>query len=753
MPIGTSDGNVYEDEMHHALGIPSVPVQQIPGRLIINPKVGTEGGDETQTVHVFRHGDISLKDNHGWSPAPLNAEGENHADMAADKANKLDLDVLYTSDLPRTMQTADAIANKTAMQPIPTEALRTWDIGAYTGKTDPASIEAVNRLCTNALNEAPPSNAQYQGESFNDFKNRVIGAVGGILQQHPGQEVGFVTHNSFEKVLRAWDVAGQKPNGKLDMDEFHKENIKPGGHVAMDLDAQAAREVAANKMIGSTVRAGAAQPNTALARQQAQEFMQPIKESFKDFIKNPENIVGTGELTGAFGGPIGASRLVAKTANLNLAKSLEEIGHTAKEIFQKTGWYRDADEHWKFVIPGGRLKTENLQYHPATPGKGWESVGGQETYSVPGEGIPGLKGKTKLKDIYDNPELYLMYPSIGMHDVSSIPLNFGGVLGEYHRPSNINPQGALKFARQQQPDILLSVIEHEVQHAVQRIEGFPTGGSSGMFAPSNMRAINDLLKGREQDLKSQFYAEGNFWNDDQRIMESAFMDAKYLSKKVTSGNPDEYKSFNDYMVGAYDKFTSPERRRVTDIFRKNPDLLEDFIQFNKWENDKQAIQDEMHKRYEALHGEVEARNAQAWAAYDQDVGKTPRDTAQLRVPEDERIRREDMENPGLSEVSESRTGKTSNSENPKGKLTKAENARAIEELRKQGRSRAEMADILNISPITLERYITDFGLASKAQTKYPEGMTTQERRNLYMKGYNAGKRGKELNQWILDQFK
>lgn len=232
MPIGTSDGNVYEDDMHHALDIPMFP--QSTEELKKSP--GYNPAEDTYTAHIFRHGDIDLETNHGWSPAPLNEEGQKHAEKAANTASSLPLHALYTSDLPRTVQTSDAIANKTAMQPIPTEALRTWDLGAYTGKTDEASKEAVKRLCSTALNETPPSGNGYSGESFNDFKNRIIGAVGGILSQHPNQEIGLVTHNSVEKVLRAWDASGQLPNGKLDMNEFAKDKIQPGGHKEFNLE-------------------------------------------------------------------------------------------------------------------------------------------------------------------------------------------------------------------------------------------------------------------------------------------------------------------------------------------------------------------------------------------------------------------------------------------------------------------------------------------------------------------------------------
>ena len=95
----------------------------------------------------------------------------------------------------------------------------------------------------------------------------------------------------------------------------------------------------------------------------------------------------------------------------------------------------------------------------------------------------------KLEDVLDFPELYEAYPRLRSVAVSAIPLE-GSVQGQANWWNNSIDldTGILSDA-----DTMRSVLLHEVQHVIQRIEGFAKGGNK----ESVRRQVKDLLEGTE----------------------------------------------------------------------------------------------------------------------------------------------------------------------------------------------------------------------------------------------------------------
>ncbi|MFW5930979.1 MAG: hypothetical protein ACOCQI_04420 [Desulfosalsimonas sp.] len=79
------------------------------------------------------------------------------------------------------------------------------------------------------------------------------------------------------------------------------------------------------------------------------------------------------------------------------------------------------------------------------------------------------KQGTTLKDILDHPWLYEAYPEAGDIEIGMGPhIPMGSALGSYDRGRN---------AILVREDVTKSILVHEVQHAIQEIEGFARGGS------------------------------------------------------------------------------------------------------------------------------------------------------------------------------------------------------------------------------------------------------------------------------------
>src|SRR5258708_3372732 len=157
MVIGTPD-NSYEDEMHHALGIPMVAdlsqttsetssQKREPLRLTVTPHIdetqpaltGSEEPrlEEPKDVHIVRHGETTENaDNtvRGWEPVSLNEKGIEEAHKAGKELKEKGVDTIVSSDLQRAKETADILKEETGAKVQFDPRLRTWHVGEHAGK-------------------------------------------------------------------------------------------------------------------------------------------------------------------------------------------------------------------------------------------------------------------------------------------------------------------------------------------------------------------------------------------------------------------------------------------------------------------------------------------------------------------------------------------------------------------------------------------------------------------------------------------
>lgn len=198
----SNDGQVYEDELDYHFNRPQDKPEQ------------DQQSNGPKKIYFVRHGDTNLNvesgENsneqpvRGWSPVSLNQAGRDQARKAADSVKDKPIDHIVSSDLPRAAETARIISNKTGWPVEYDPGLRTWNLGEYTGKAGKEVHDAVDKLCKENQDERPEG-----GESFNEFKDRVLSTMSNIVQRHNDKELLIVSHNSPERVLHAWTEAGQ----------------------------------------------------------------------------------------------------------------------------------------------------------------------------------------------------------------------------------------------------------------------------------------------------------------------------------------------------------------------------------------------------------------------------------------------------------------------------------------------------------------------------------------------------------------
>jgi len=71
----------------------------------------------------------------GWMDIPLSKEGIEEADKLADGLKGSGIKKIYSSDLSRAEETAEAIAESLQINYVPTMNLRPWNLGKFAGQS------------------------------------------------------------------------------------------------------------------------------------------------------------------------------------------------------------------------------------------------------------------------------------------------------------------------------------------------------------------------------------------------------------------------------------------------------------------------------------------------------------------------------------------------------------------------------------------------------------------------------------------
>ena len=271
-----------------------------------------------------------------------------------------------------------------------------------------------------------------------------------------------------------------------------------------------------------------------------------------------------------------AEEVSTRLDNLNVARQMEGAKKDVKAIKMATGWERGADGKWRYEIADSKLN---------------------DMMDVDGKGKMVKRHKEdmlwtsgKLGEVVVAPELFKAYPKL--KDVrletdsimNNLPSN-----GEYNAKTNTITIHAdeLKY--------LDSILNHEIQHAIQHIEGFARGGNPEYLQwrieaakkEWRARAWADALRDKAEEM-------GEHYN--QVEVEKALIDEyKEMGMDNDEWMPDKetrIKGFNYFARGYADRSFDDDIR----AFRLNESTRSDYNSYVE---------------YTKLGGEVEARNVQS----------------------------------------------------------------------------------------------------------------------------------------------
>lgn len=178
----------------------------------------------TNNYYLFRHGHsqrqvVNLVSS--WpekKPFPLTGKGRKQVLKSVRKLKKERIDLIFSSDLLRTKQTAEIISKATGAKIIFDKKLREVNVGIFNGRNPKLAWDYILKKKNPYLAKVP------RGESLAALQKRVYGFLEKIDKKYQGKNIIIVSHELpltvLGKTLRGWSIEEiiewrKKNRGKL----------------------------------------------------------------------------------------------------------------------------------------------------------------------------------------------------------------------------------------------------------------------------------------------------------------------------------------------------------------------------------------------------------------------------------------------------------------------------------------------------------------------------------------------------------
>lgn len=139
----------------------------------------------------------------GWTDGELTPKGHSQAKIAAESLGDIEIDVLYSSSLKRTLQTAQCISEIKLLPIIRTDKLKEINGGDWEGQRWD-ELPHKWPLEYDTWNYKPHLHQMPNGESMAEFQKRLIDEVLYIAGNNSGKNICIVTHGTAIRSLVAY---------------------------------------------------------------------------------------------------------------------------------------------------------------------------------------------------------------------------------------------------------------------------------------------------------------------------------------------------------------------------------------------------------------------------------------------------------------------------------------------------------------------------------------------------------------------
>lgn len=169
-----------------------------------------------------------------------------------------------------------------------------------------------------------------------------------------------------------------------------------------------------------------------------------------------------------FGGEKGAAEAdkaeekTYRMDNLKVAEKMERGKKDAKAIKLATGWERGADGKWRYEMQDAKIKD-------------MKDIGGGNIVKRFDDDM--LWNDGKLADVIDAPGLFEAYPQL-----KDVRIDTDDIMNDMPSNGGYNAKTNTITIHADELKYMNGILNHEIQHAIQHIEGFASGGN-----PENIR--------------------------------------------------------------------------------------------------------------------------------------------------------------------------------------------------------------------------------------------------------------------------
>ena len=262
-----------------------------------------------------------------------------------------------------------------------------------------------------------------------------------------------------------------------------------------------------------------AAPAAGQTTEQAAPVEQTVDTESDEYLKALREQLANGEITEAEydrlfdeyyeGGSENQYSFGGRNANaadldaLRRAQEMEKQGVAAETIFRETGWYTGADGKWRFEIDDS-----GMEYNPRR----------EEDGAVPGQ---------TLADFLKHDELFQSYPQLRKTRLEFADLG-RGINGQYNTETDtITLSNELRDAPE-------GTLIHEIQHAIQKAEGFASGANTKFWE----RQLESGYDGRTQQQRREvqrLWQEYNSIRDNEPEFFAAMVGLEAMAPDVPRG--------------------------------------------------------------------------------------------------------------------------------------------------------------------------------------------------------------------------
>jgi len=164
-------------------------------------------------LYLVRHGELVTSSEWryvGQMDVDLNDTGKNQFKKLANRLKIEGIDKLLSSDLKRTVESAEIIGNEIGIANEPVSAFREINLGIWEGLT----IDEIAERSPDDLKRRSDDIENFrvkQGESFSDVNIRVIPKLKEYISAYKGQRLLLVAHGGVNRIIIA-DALGLSVN-------------------------------------------------------------------------------------------------------------------------------------------------------------------------------------------------------------------------------------------------------------------------------------------------------------------------------------------------------------------------------------------------------------------------------------------------------------------------------------------------------------------------------------------------------------